>query len=225
MKFIQVFTIFAINFATLSVVTYASQAATKVHSKQPVDGPIPNVSNPGELVKNGGFETGDFTGFTLSGNTSPPLVGVDMNAPHSGNYAAFFGSIGSPGFLSQTVNTVPGQKYTFSFFLMTEPFAPVEPGISEFSAAVDDNPPFLDLKNNPPQLYTQYSQNFVARTSATDLTFGFRNDPSFFDLDDVSVTPTGTVSIVPEPSSLLSTVTFGATLAGYLLKRKSWKRV
>src|SRR5262249_32762352 len=61
---------------------------------------LPYTPPPGELVVNGSFETGDFTGWTESGNVGP--YGGNPNLPqlfittvsHSGNYAAGFGSVG-----------------------------------------------------------------------------------------------------------------------------------
>src|ERR1700730_10015968 len=67
------------------------------------------------IVTNGGFETGDFTGWTQSGNTG--FTGVDTDSAHSGNFGAFSGPTGSEGFLSQTLNTVAGMAYDLSFFL------------------------------------------------------------------------------------------------------------
>jgi hypothetical protein len=64
------------------------------------------------LITNPGFETGDFTGWTLGGFGN---VGVDSSNPHSGSYAAFLGE-GSP-IVKQIVNTVPGGIYTVSFWL------------------------------------------------------------------------------------------------------------
>src|SRR5207342_1372158 len=66
------------------------------------------------LVTNGGFETGDFTGWTNGGNTG--FTGVDPGIQHSGTYGAFFGPIGSNGFLSQTLATTAGGVYTLSFW-------------------------------------------------------------------------------------------------------------
>src|SRR5262245_46093102 len=70
------------------------------------------------LIVNGGFETGDFTGWTLSRNTT--LFGVDHDA-HSGNWAAFFGAVGSPTYLmQQTITTTPGATYTLDFWLKND---------------------------------------------------------------------------------------------------------
>src|ERR1700720_434988 len=67
-----------------------------------------------ELVTNGSFETGDFTGRSLTGNTC--FTGVDGNAvPGDGIFAAFLGPVGSNGTLPQTLDTLPGRFYNINF--------------------------------------------------------------------------------------------------------------
>ncbi|MEO5960247.1 MAG: carbohydrate binding domain-containing protein, partial [Opitutaceae bacterium] len=71
-------------------------------------------ADPGPLV-NPGFETGDFTGWTLSGNSG--FISITNDA-HSGDFAASFGAVGSQTLLAQTVvATVPGATYTVDFWL------------------------------------------------------------------------------------------------------------
>ena len=81
------------------------------------------------LVQNGGFETGDFTGWTLVGNTivynwrgnSTVYDAVEDAASgydvvHSGTYGAFLGD-DQLATLSQSLTTVAGQNYLLSFWL------------------------------------------------------------------------------------------------------------
>ena len=65
----------------------------------------------GNLVANCGFETGDFTGWTLSGNTGfTGLTGAPYN--NSGSFGAFLGPVGSDGFLTQIIN---GNTLSFQY--------------------------------------------------------------------------------------------------------------
>ena len=76
---------------------------------------LPGLALSAPLVANGDFETGDFTGWTQSGNLG--FTGVGTSPVHSGTYAAFLGPVGSLGYLSQILTTSPGGIYDLSFWL------------------------------------------------------------------------------------------------------------
>jgi hypothetical protein len=136
------------------------------------------------LVQNGGFETGNFSFWSLSGNTVGSSVTSSGLFTHSGDYGAYFGPYSSPGYLSQTLATVPGQTYRLSFWLENESGA----GPNVFSVTWNGSTLF-NQTNLPALAWSNYVYIVTATGSGTGLQFGFRNDPSLFGLDDVSVTP------------------------------------
>src|SRR5438045_7880559 len=73
------------------------------------------------LVVNGGFETGNLTGWVELGNSS--FTGVTCPGPgptvFEGDCSAFSGPQGSPGSIAQAVvPTTAGQLYTISFWAL-----------------------------------------------------------------------------------------------------------
>jgi hypothetical protein len=143
------------------------------------------IVQDGGLLVNGGFETGDFSGWTQSGNTAS--TSVTTTNPHSGNQAASLGPAGSLGFLSQTVMTNPGQAYQLTFWL-AHPYANSVP--NEFQVSVGDTLLF-DQMNLPAFDYRQLQFIWMANVTLTTVQFGFREDPNFFYLDDVSFQEVG----------------------------------
>ncbi len=148
------------------------------------------------LVVNGGFETGDFSGWTLSGNLGYTFVSSSPNNPHSGSYAAQLGAVGSDDILSQTISTKSGILYNLSFWHIYDPLA-LPPG--DFSVEWDGDTiygPIVTTDPPSPQVWTEYTFSVVG-TGEDTLSFYSRNDPSYQGLDDVSVSAGG----VPEPAA------------------------
>jgi hypothetical protein len=150
----------------------------------PMDAPFSSqfllINQGPNLVVNGGFETGNFSGWALSGNTGSTTVG---GTPHSGSYAANLGPVGSEGFITQTLLTTPGTSYVLTYWLANGGGTP-----NQFEAYIDGSVvPGSQLINAPGFSYTQYSFTFVAAGPTTQLRFGFQQDPSYYFLDDVSV--------------------------------------
>src|SRR5262249_5185783 len=140
------------------------------------------------------FETGTFSGWTLGGNFGAsvwgPQTAVDGNA-ESGQYAANIGAIGSDATLGQVIQTTAGQHYTLTFWLENNGGDPTRP--NDFSVQWN-GVTVLSLVNAPAQGYTKYTFDVVGTAGTSQLLFSGRQDPSFWNLDAVSVVPTGTQS-------------------------------
>jgi hypothetical protein len=159
----------------------------------------PCTSGPPNLVTNCGFETGSFSGWTLSGYDSAPGYqgidyGVDASDAHSGLYGAYLGAFGGVLNLSQSLSVTPGTNYTISFWIAQSPMA-AAPYLNSFSVSFGSSN-LLSLTQAPNVPFTQYSFIAQASSAAATLMFGFRDDLGFFSIDDISVAAT----IVPEPA-------------------------
>jgi autotransporter-associated beta strand protein len=136
------------------------------------------------LVQNGGFEAGSFTNWTQSGGSG--LVTTSSTYVHTGTYGAELGPT-SMGYLSQTLTTVPGQAYVLSFWL--------KDGTSSsatriFLANWNSTTVYAITNVTPVSSWSNLTFIVTATNTSTGLQFGFRNDPSYYGLDDISVTPT-----------------------------------
>lgn len=134
------------------------------------------------LLANPGFESGNFSGWTLSG--SKAFEGVSptfASLPESGSYSAFFGAVGAYNIISQDIPTTPGDTYDVTFWLDNSggPFA---------DAYLDwDSTTVLNIAPTAKFGWMEFGADVVATGTSTVVSFGFDQDPSYFNLDDTSV--------------------------------------
>ena len=140
------------------------------------------VAVPPPLISNGGFETGDFTGWSQSGSTQN--VSVVTSPVHTGTFAAQLGPAGAPGYLSQMVATTPAADYRLSFWLDCTNGT----GSNEFWVSWNTNTIF-DQSNLPAGGWTNLQFLVVASDTNSIVAFGFSDDAGFLGLDDVSLEP------------------------------------
>ncbi len=148
------------------------------------------VATPGwaqQLVANGDFEKGSY-------------IGVDSRRQHERyNHSngvflcSFRGHTGRnwdrrrrSALLSQNLATTNGQKYVLSLWLNSMSPSPA----NEFTVSWNGTLLF-DGVNLPDIGWTNLVFTNLATSSSTPMQLAFDNDPDYFGLDDVSVTPVG----------------------------------
>ena len=156
------------------------------------------------LICNGDFETGDFSGWQQTGAGDAGMVAADGEYVIAGNYAAFFGGYGSFTGITQEAATAAGQAYTLSFWLRNLGGGMFnDDTVSYFSVSIDGAiQPASLLYTKEASEATRYDLAFAAASSLTEVKFEFRQDDSFWILDDVAVDAAGVSGEVPEPGSL-----------------------
>jgi hypothetical protein len=186
-------------------------------------------ANTGNIVANCAFQTGNFTGWIISGNTANPAgnyYGVDMFDAYPGPPASTYGAYMSqdqiaggetPVDLSQILATSVGTTYDIAFYLMQDN-APSTGYTHSFDATwggttLVDLTPTVALPG-PVGVWTEYTFSETASAASTTLNFAFVNDDNYWSFDDVSVVP------VPEPSSWPPLLT-AVALSAFVVRRRS----
>ncbi len=166
-----------------------------------------------ELVTNGGFESGDLTGFSDSSDLLSAFV--SSTAAHTGTFGYLNGMSGRDGVLAQTVATQLGMTYTYSFFLENDGSTPNDVVVKL------GNTVLLAQTDAGAFGYTNFTGTVVADGNNDALTFAFRNDNGAFGLDDVSLTSNAAPPPpLPEPAVWALLVT-GFGLTGLATRRRS----
>lgn len=138
-----------------------------------------------QIVENGDFDTGDFTGWTLSGYTNGTFADdASMSGilPPSGGFEAALSTVSaSQGYLSQTLPTTPGATYLLSFWLNNLYGDP-----HEFFITWNGNTLFAET-NLAATSWTNFQCLATATGTNTVLQFGFQDNFDFLGLDNISV--------------------------------------
>jgi hypothetical protein len=167
-----------------------------------------------DLVVNGGFESGNFTGWSQSGDTSFTSVvssGTQGYNSQSGSEFALLGPV-TTGQLSQTLATTAGQSYTFSWYLASDGRNP-----DSFSASWAGTT-ISSQTNVPQQNYTRYSFTETASSNSTTVRFAFSDLNSYLALDTVSVVSNAVAA--PEPSTAIVGLVGGLGMTGYFWRAR-----
>ena len=171
------------------------------------------------LVANCGFETGDFTNWTVTGTDSAAAnngiyYGVENFNQYSGSYASYYGAIGGEITLSQTLNNlIPSDVYTITL----EAFNDTAPGnyinniIVSFGNRTGQLASQVSVGN-----YTLYTLIASATSTSSLLSISSRNDSGFWNIDSITAAQTGT----PEPAAWTLSGLGAAFLTVTMLRRR-----
>lgn len=154
---------------------------------------------PVPLLQNGGFEFGDFTGWTLSGDTFDCLVTTDAQYLDTGFYGAQVGPVGSLGYISQTIPTIPGQPYLIGLMLYN-PTNMADAPVTEFNVSWN-GAVLLDTTDLGLIGWIPFEFMVTAAGTNSTLQLGFRDDPSFLGIDDVFVSAVSPPVLEPATKS------------------------
>ncbi len=143
------------------------------------------------LITNGDFEAGN-AGWTISaGSFYTRATYANRNfgpQAYQGNYFANFGEVGAPGSMSQTITTVSGYHYRFTFYLYRQQESFNANSGDFFTAAIGGNT-LLSVSGMAYGLpYNRYSYVIQAAGTSTLVEFTGQDNQDEYALDSVSLT-------------------------------------
>lgn len=174
------------------------------------------------LIQNGGFETGTFSSWTVSGNvfmSGVPIYGAYGNTSLDGNYAIVFnaGDSAPNAILSQSFATVAGTDYGVSFLYGGTA------GQSVTVSAKDNNSLLLGsafaTANGTFSASTLFTYNFRADSALSTLTIADYTGNYTYSSD--GFLDNASVSAVPEPTSIILFATGLAGLASIRRRKRN----
>jgi len=191
------------------------------------------------LVLNGSFQTGDYTDWTVTQDGNPTAFavapGYDFveSSGFDGLNYAYVGPISPPDVLSQTINTVIGDNYDFSFELYhSDESGPPSYGFNQpdsgaqFTASIGGNLLLTESGGSEASIlgsWQSFSYDFEATGTTTAIDFSIVSPPGGYGLTDIDVEPVG----VPDSSStlILLAVGLGCLTVGRRIQRQFFRQL
>jgi Pro-kumamolisin, activation domain/Viral BACON domain len=182
------------NANALAMGIYSGQVAFTDLSSGAVENDLFTLSVGQNVVQNGGFETGDFTGWTLNESGGPFSFvddGENVTAifPHSGTFFAALGDTSGVGTLSQTLTTATNQAYLLSLWIYSPNISPTANTPNNFQVFWNGTNLFSHANLSPFNFWSNLVFVVTAIKTNSVLQFGEEDIPYYLGLDDVSATP------------------------------------
>lgn len=150
-----------------------------------------------QIVANGDFETGDFTGWTQSGDFVGAFVDNGSQiTPYSGSHEAILQTYTSTGYLSQTLSTTAGAVYLLSFSLIN----PSQQIPNDFSVSWNGTT-ILNQPNFVVPVWTNIQLLVTSPGTSTTIQFGYQDQYIEMGFDDVSVVPVAFLHFSATPTN------------------------